>query len=232
MTDSFPPRNYGFNAVVPLLKMRLENEIIRKREAKHRRIETARSNDRYFQHWSVQNEKFEEWTSPRSAQLSHRQSQMLHSEVRVQKRREQLLQLYKKDSQLQQQELKALKEAEDERKWNQMQNQVQCFRQTKQLKLQEMASQNDHEKWRHSSKAFHQFESELRSQQQREMWERQVKEKEEEKKQHAKEKQLELEQIERLRQEHKVAEEQEHLAEKEKKMRWKNDLEEQMQQIK
>ena len=99
MSNSFRPRSGytntdRYSASLPVMKMRLENEIIRKREAESRRSETARSNDKYFQNCNLQNEKFDEWTSPRSAQLSHRQSKIRESEIDVETRRKKLKKLY------------------------------------------------------------------------------------------------------------------------------------------
>jgi hypothetical protein len=231
MSDTFRPRS-GYNPVAPIMKMRLENEIVRKREAEIRRIETARSNDRYFQHWSTQNDKYDEWTSPRSAQISARQYKLLNAESLVQERADRLKKLYHDEAQMYEQELKGRQEDDEEKKWEQMRYQVQRFRHSKEMKFQEAAVKSDHDKWKHSSKAFKEFESELRVQQQKEMWDRQLKEKEEEKLRRAEEKRIEQQNMDRLKRQHQIEEERELQVERQKKLQWKNDLDQQIQEIK
>lgn len=89
-----------------LIKMRLEDEMVRRRESEARRAETARSHDRYFQHWNVQNEKFDDWTSPKSARLSSRQARLLETEAEVEERRSRLKNLYEEDRRKEEQVMK------------------------------------------------------------------------------------------------------------------------------
>ena len=88
------------------MKMRLEDEMVRKREAEARRCETARTHNRYFQHWNVQNEKFDDWTSPKSAQLSSRRARLLETEAEVEDRRDRLKKLYQEDRKKEEQVIK------------------------------------------------------------------------------------------------------------------------------
>lgn len=209
--------------------MRLENEIIRKREAETRRSETARSNDRYFQQCNLQTEKFDDWTSPRSMQLSHRHSKMRETEIDVENRRAKLKKLYHEDKLKQEYALKKIQEEEENLKWEKMKDKVQHFRQSKSLKLKEMVESREHEQWKSTSISFRAFESELKKQQQQEVWKSQLQQKEDEKIRLADEKRREAAQMERLVQEEKKRQEAEQKIEFEKKKTWKRDLDEQIE---
>jgi len=88
------------NPSAPLLKVRLENEIVRKRDAETRRTETAQSNDKYFNHWSIQNERYAKFDSFKpSSQLE------LVAVDAVAERRRALKELYRNDELKQQQQL-------------------------------------------------------------------------------------------------------------------------------
>ena len=217
-----------FNSVAPILKMRLENELVRKREAESRRSETWRSNDQYFQKWNVQNEKFDDWTSSRSAQLSHRQHALKESLAEVESRREKLRELYKEDNLRYEAELKQLEAAKEEEKWNLIKNKVEHFRQTKQLQLRDHIEKNEHEKWKSTSASFRAFESELRTQQIQEALLRQRMEKEEQNMLETEEKEKERKKMEQLQEEHKRRLEDERRIEVEKKREWKKGLDQQI----
>lgn len=237
MSLPFRPRSgYSYtdkyNAVLPVIKMRLENEIVRKREAETRRCETARSNDRYFQQWHLQTEKFDDWTSPRSVQLSNRLTKLTETEQEVQARREKLKALYQEDKQKQELALRKMKEDEEKLKWERMKDKVQYFRQSRETKLKEMVESREHEQWKSNSASFKEFESELKKQQQQEVWRMQLQQREDEKMRLIEEKKREALQIQQIVQEDKKKEEAEHKAEWEKKMRWKADLDAQMELLK
>jgi hypothetical protein len=211
------------------MKMRLENEIIRKREAETRRSETARSNDRYFQNCNLQNEKFDDWTSPRSAHLSHRQSKIRETEIDVETRRKKLKKLYQEDRLNEEQALKKIKQEEENQKWENMKDKVQHFRHSKSVKLNEFVENREHEQWKSTSASFRAFESELKKQQQQEMWTIQLQQREEEKLRLLEEKKREAVQMERLVQEERKREEIEQKMELQKKQQWRKDLDEQVE---
>ncbi|KAK4028470.1 hypothetical protein OUZ56_017745 [Daphnia magna] len=224
MSNSYRPRSgYSnmdrYSASLPVMKMRLENEIIRKREAETRRTETARSNDKYFQNCNIQTEKFDDWTSPRSAQLSHRQSKLRETEIDVETRRIKLKKLYQADR-LKEEE--AMKRKEFKRR-----------RKAKMgiAKLSEFLENKEHEKWKSTNDSFRVFESELKKQQQKEMWTIQLQQKEEEKARLMEEKKREAAQMERLVQEEKRRNELERQMELEKKQQGKKDLDAQVEQL-
>ena len=221
-----------YNGAAPVMKMRLENEIVRRREAENRRSESARSNDRYFQHWNVQNEKFDDWTSPKSIQHSQRHTRQRESEIEVQERRDKLKQLYREDKLKQEEALKKLHEEEEQLKWEKMKDKVHNFRHAKSLKLKDMVEKSEHEQWKANSTSFKAFESELKRQQQQEVWKKQIQEKEEDKLREAEEKRKERLDMERLVEEDKLKWEQEHMIAMEKKQQWKRELDIQMEMLK
>lgn len=212
--------------------MRLENEIVRKREAETRRCETARSNDRYFQQWNLQTEKFDDWTSTRSMQLSNRNFKIHETESEVQARREKLKMLYQEEKLQQELALKKMKEDDEKLKWEKMKDKVQHFRHSKDIKLKELVEIREHEQWKSNSASFKEFESELKKQQQQEVWKIQLQQKEEEKMRLVEEKKREAFQIQHAVEEDKKREEAEYKFELEKKKRWKADLDEQMELLK
>lgn len=218
-----------YSSTVPVIKMRLENEIVRKREAETRRSETARSNDRYFQNWNLQTEKFDDWTSPRSAQLSHRQSRQRETEIEIEIRRSKLKQLYHEDRQKYEQILKKIKEEEEKQKWENMKDKVQNFRQSRTNKLKEFVQTKEHEQWKSTNTSFRAFESELKKQQQQEVWKIQHQEKENEKLRLAEEKKRETLELEKMVQDEKRRQEFEKKCEKEKKQQCRKELEEQIE---
>ncbi|XP_045032809.1 trichoplein keratin filament-binding protein-like [Daphnia magna] len=212
--------------------MRLENnEIIRKREAETCRTETARSNDKYFQNCNIQTEKFDDWTSPRSAQLSHRQSKLRETEIDVETRRIKLKKLYQADRLKEEEAMKRIQKEEEKQKWECMKEKVQHFRHSKSAKLSEFLENKEHEKWKSTNDSFRVFESELKKQQQKEMWTIQLQQKEEEKARLMEEKKREAAQMERLVQEEKRRNELERQMELEKKQQWKKDLDAQVEQL-
>ena len=234
MSNSFRPRSgYSntdrYSASLPVMKMRLENEIIRKREAESRRSETARSNDKYFQNCNLQNEKFDDWTSPRSAQLSHRQSKIRESEIDVETRRKKLKKLYQEDRLNEEQALKNIQKKEEMQKWENMKEKVQHFRHSKSVKLNEFVENREHEQWKSTSASFRAFESELKKQQQQEMWTIQLQQREQEKIRSLEEKKREAAQMERLIQEERKRDEIEQKMELEKKQQCRKDLDEQVE---
>ncbi|XP_057378918.1 trichoplein keratin filament-binding protein-like [Daphnia carinata] len=236
MSNSFRPRSSfsnmdRYSASLPVIKMRLENEIIRKREAENRRTETARSNDRYFQNCNLQTEKFDDWTSPRSAQLSHRQSKLRDTEIDVENRRIKLKKLYQAEKLKEEEAMKAIQEEEEKQKWENMKDKVQHFRHSKSAKLSEFLEKKEHEKWKSTNDSFRVFESELKRQQQKEMWTIQLQQREEEKARLMEEKKREAAQMERLVQEEKRRDELERQMELEKKQQWKKDLDAQVEQL-
>ena len=235
--NSFRPRSgYSnadrYSASIPVMKMRLENEIIRKREAETRRSETARSNDRYYQNWNLQTEKFDDWTSPRSAQLSHRYSKLRETEAEVETRRIKLKKLYQEDRLKQEQALKRIQEEEERQKWENMKDKVQNFRHSRNVKIREEVESRQHEQWKSTSASFRAFESELKKQQQQEVWTKQLQQKEEEKILIAEEKKREAAEMERLIREERMREGMEQKKELEKKQQWKRDLDEQVDMLK
>ena len=235
MSNSLRPQSgYSerYNAAAPLMKVRLENEIVRRREAENRRSESARSNDLYFQHWNVQNEKFDDWTSPKSIQLSQRYTKQRETEMEVQERREKLKQLYQEDKRKQDEALKKLHEEEEQLKWEKMKDKVHNFRHSKSLKSKDIAERSEHEQWKANSTEFRAFESELKRQQQQEIWGRQIQEKEEEKLRQDEEKHRERLEMERLVEEDKQKWERERGMEQEKKQQWKRELDAQMELLK
>lgn len=213
------------------MKMRLENEIIRKREAETRRTETARSNDRYFQNCNLQTEKFDDWTSPRSAQLSHRQSIQRETTIDVETRRQKLKKLYQADRVKEEEAMKKVQKEEEKQKWESMREKVQHFRHSKSAKHNEFLESSEHEKWKSTNDSFRVFESELKKQQQKEMWTIQLHQREEEKARLVEEKKREAAQMERLIQEEKRRDELEQKMELEKKEEWKKDLDAQVEQL-
>jgi len=235
MSNYFRPQSgYSerYNAAGPLIKTRLENEIVRKREAENRRSESARSNDRYFQHWNVQNEKFDDWTSPKSIQLSQRYTRQRETEMEVQEMREKLKQLYQEDKLKQDEALKKLHEEEEQLKWEKMKDKVHNFRHSKSLRSKDIAEKSEHEQWKANSSEFRAFESELKRQQQQEIWGKQIQEKEEEKLRQIEEKRKERLEMERLVEEDKHKWERERGMELEKKQQWKRELDAQMELLK
>lgn len=236
MSNSYRPRSgYSnmdrYSASLPVMKMRLENEIIRKREAETCRTETARSNDKYFQNCNIQTEKFDDWTSPRSAQLSHRQSKLRETEIDVETRRIKLKKLYQADRLKEEEAMKRIQKEEEKQKWECMKEKVQHFRHSKSAKLSEFLENKEHEKWKSTNDSFRVFESELKKQQQKEMWTIQLQQKEEEKARLMEEKKREAAQMERLVQEEKRRNELERQMELEKKQQWKKDLDAQVEQL-
>ena len=234
MSNSFRPRSGytntdRYSASLPVMKMRLENEIIRKREAESRRSETARSNDKYFQNCNLQNEKFDEWTSPRSAQLSHRQSKIRESEIDVETRRKKLKKLYQEDRLNEEQAFQNIQKKEEMQKWENMKEKVQHFRHSKSVKLNEFVENREHEQWKSTSASFRAFESELKKQQQQEMWTIQLQQREQEKIRLLEEKKREAAQMERLIQEERKRDEIEQKMELEKKQQCRKDLDEQVE---
>lgn len=230
--SSYRPRsgltNFDRRSANIPMKVRLENEIVRKREAEMRRTETARSNDRYYQQWHMQTEKFDDWTSPRSAQLSSRQNRQRMMEVEVEHRREQLKKLYHEDKIKEEQELLRIKEEEEQRKWENIRDKVKNFRHSKSVALKEMVEKNEHEQWKSSSEKFKAFESELKKQQQKEYWEKQLREKQEEKTRLLEEKKREELEMQRLVEEERRREQYELARDKEKKSKCRRELDEQM----
>lgn len=208
--------------------MRLENEIVRKRDAETRRCETARSHDRYFHHWTVQNEKFDDWTSPRSARLSDRYARARETEFEVEERRRKLKQLYAEDRKKEQQALERMREEEENRKWEAMRNKVQHFRAARNAAGRELADRSQHESWKASSSTYKAFESELKRQQQAETWDRQLREKEEERARQAEEKRLEALEMERAAREEERRLELERSNRAKEQARCKQELDEQV----
>ena len=216
----------------PLMKMRLETELVRKREAETRRCETARSNNRYFQHWAVQNEKFDDWTSPKSARLSSRYAEARESDSEIEERRRKLRDLYSSDKKKEEEALKKLKEEEEARKYESMKDKVYHFRMAKSRKAAELAEQSQHESWKASSGSYRAFESELKRQQQTEVWERQLREKEEERLRQLEEKRLDALEAERAAREEEQRIEAERGGKLESQRRFKKELDEQMALLK
>ena len=212
------------NTSAPLLKLRLENEIVRKREAENRRTETAHSNDRYFHHWNIQNEIFERIDSCRPS--TQYQSIPVND---VAERKQALQKLYQNDKLKQEQQLIKLEREKDEEKWEQMKNKVANFRQCRTAKLQELVQKNEHEMWKTRSDSYKAFESELRNQQLQEVWKKQKELKEQERIQLAEEKQTEKLIMEQMAERDKQEEEAERKLLLAKKHKLKEDLELQMQ---
>jgi len=212
------------NPSAPLLKMRLENEIVRKREAETRRTDTARSNDKYFSHWNIQNEIFERINH--SKPFYQKQSVIIGD---VTERRQALQKIYQNDKLKQEQQLMELEREKSEEKWEKMKNKVANFRQCRTAKLRELVEKNEHEQWKTRSDSYKAFESELRNQQLQEMWKKQKELKELEKIQLVKEKETEKLIMEKTAERERQEEEAERKLLLSKKMQLKEELEEQMQ---
>lgn len=237
MSNHFRPRS-GFSNTdfsthsVPIMKMRLENEIIRKREAENKRSETARSNDRYFQQWNLQTEKFDDWTSPRSMHLTHHQSIKLgDSDIEIETRRTALKKIYKIDKAKQEQDLKKLQEEAESLRWDLMKEKILLFKQSKSVRLKEAIEHKEHEQWKSTSLSYQAFESELKKEQQQQAWKLQLQYKEDEKVRLADEKRREAAQIECMIREGQQLTELEQKLELEKKKKLKMDLEKQIEML-
>ncbi|KAJ8916673.1 hypothetical protein NQ315_000318 [Exocentrus adspersus] len=68
-------------------RLRVENEMIRRREKESAREETWGGAERYYRHWEKANAKFDEWTSPRYYQDNNK----LLAEIRRKRDKEELL---------------------------------------------------------------------------------------------------------------------------------------------
>jgi len=208
----------------PLLKVRLENEIVRKRDAETRRTETAQSNDKYFNHWSIQNERYAKFDSFKpSSQLE------LVAVDAVAERRRALKELYRNDELKQQQQLIELERKKDEEKWELMKNKVASFRQCRAAKLSQLVEKNVHEQWKTCSDSYKAFESELKNQQLLEMWKKQQKLKEQERIQQAEEKETEKLILKGIAERNEQEEETERKLLLARKLNLKEDLEQQME---
>ena len=217
------------NPSAPLIKMRLENEIVRKRDVETRRAETWRSNDKYFQHWNVQNEKFDHWTCPSSAASSRQLSSRHDREDEVAQRRLELQKLYRNDRLKQEQRLIQLTKDKENGKWEQMRHKVEQFRQCRTTKLEKLVQMNEHEKWKTSSDSYKAFESELKNQQLQEIWQKQKQMKEREKIKLAEEKETEKLIMEQTLERDRAKEEMERKLSLTKKLNLKEALEQQME---
>jgi prephenate dehydrogenase len=147
----------------------------------------------------------------------------------VETRRKKLKKLYQEDRLNEEQALKTIKKEEEKQKWENMKEKVQHFRHSKNVKLNESVQNREHEQWKSTSVSFRAFESELKKQQQQEMWTIQLQQREEEKIRLLEEKKREAAQMERLIQEERKRDEIEQKIELEKKQQWRKDLDEQVE---